>query len=707
MPAGPPVSVIVPLHNGRHLVEACLASIPDGVEVIVVDDVSSDGAPQLVAERFPTAKVLYNQANVGFGATANRGLAAASGEVRVILNSDARLVDGALEKLVAAFSDSVVGIAGPRLVFPDGSHQTSAASFPRPATVFTGAFLLNAVFRRLFHQRRFRFELGLAQRDHESDRDVDWLVGVCLAIRSSALDDLDGGFDEGYFMYAEETDLCWRARQAGWSVRYVAGATVEHVGGGSSTDPVLAARRQVQSEARFMYRAYGDRSLGWWRAARVAGAVVKLALLALPALVDSRVRRRWRWQLAALRAAAGRSWRTGLPEPARRSVLFVQITADKYGSDRALLDLVRGVSAQGWEIRVVVPYLGPLVAELESLGADVTVAPVGAPRRVYGPLEWVRFMFCDLPASTLRVARLARKSDLVHVNTAPTLGGALGAKLGRRPLVWHIRESFRDNSRAWRVYGRIMKMADVVVANSPAMVQEAEQVGLAKKLTLVSDGLDFSRLPRREGNPERSPGVVTVGRVNAVKGHEVLVEALALLRDEGLTMPATIAGDVFPGGEAYWDRLVERIARHHLEPVVSLPGFVDDVPELLRGFEIFAFPSVRPESFGYALVEAMSMGLACIASDHGGPSDIIEHGKTGLLVPPGNPRALADAIRQLHADPEYRRWIGANAAEVVRARYSDEVMVQSILDVYKRVLSGRATGRTRWDRWQPRWRSHH
>lgn len=302
----PRASVIVPLYNGRHLIEACLTSIPSGVEIVVVDDCSSDGAPEFVAERFPGVTLVRNERNLGFGSTSNRGLHAASGEIRIVLNSDARFTPGAMETLVATFDDPEVGVAGPRLVFGDGSHQTSAASFPTLGSIVAGSFLLNDIYRALRPGRRFRWELGMARADHLADRDVDWVKGACFAVRDACLA-ATGGFDEGYYMYVEETDLCLRARREGWRVRFVAGATVVHLGGGSTGDPAVHARRYLASERRFMHRAYGAGIDARWRLARLLGAVIKVVALAPPAVISSRARTRWRWQWAALRFVLGPS----------------------------------------------------------------------------------------------------------------------------------------------------------------------------------------------------------------------------------------------------------------------------------------------------------------------------------------------------------------------------------------------------------------
>lgn len=294
------VSVVIPLYNGRDLIEDCIRSVPPNVEIVVTDDGSTDGAPELVEARFPDVIVIRGERNVGFGSNANRGLERATRDVRVVLNSDARLRPGALEALAATFADDErVGIAGPRLVFPDGSHQTSAASFPSVANSITGSFLANELFRRIFPERRFPFELGLAERDHASTRDVDWVMGVCLAIHRRCLDDV-GGFDPAYFMYVEETDLCLRAHRAGWQVRYVADAVVEHLGGGSTGDPAVHARRFLDSERLFMTRCYGPAVEPRWRAARIAGSAAKAVALAAPAMVSGRARARWRWHREAV-----------------------------------------------------------------------------------------------------------------------------------------------------------------------------------------------------------------------------------------------------------------------------------------------------------------------------------------------------------------------------------------------------------------------
>jgi len=293
--------VIVPLHNGADLIAACLASVPSDVELIVVDDASQDGAPDVVAEGFPAAILLRNDHNLGFAATCNHGLRRSRAPIKVLLNSDARLQDGALDALIAAFEDPAVGIAGPRLVFPDGRHQVSAASFPTPTKLFVGGLGVTELLGTVWPRGARALELGMPKRDHCADQDVDWVMGTCLAIHERCLADV-GGFDEGYFLYVEETDLCLRASRAGWRVRFVAGGTVEHDIGGSIED-LADARRQLAGEARYMLMSSGPATLVRWRVARTLGAALRIVLLAVPSLVSAATRQRLRWQASALRYA--------------------------------------------------------------------------------------------------------------------------------------------------------------------------------------------------------------------------------------------------------------------------------------------------------------------------------------------------------------------------------------------------------------------
>jgi N-acetylglucosaminyl-diphospho-decaprenol L-rhamnosyltransferase len=228
----PDVSAVVVTYNAAPWIERSLESIRDAVsELVVVDHGSTDGTLELVRERFPEARVI-EQENRGFGGGNNAGMRAASGDYVLLLNPDAWFLGDGLAKLVEfAEGHPEAGVVGPRLLHPDGSLQPSVRGFPTPWRIATEWFFL----RKLAPRSRMFNAFHGGPADHESVYEAEWLGGACLLVRRAALDEV-GGFDEGFFLFSEEVDWCYRFRQAGWKVLFYPGAEVVHVIG-ASHDP--------------------------------------------------------------------------------------------------------------------------------------------------------------------------------------------------------------------------------------------------------------------------------------------------------------------------------------------------------------------------------------------------------------------------------------------------------------------------------------
>jgi N-acetylglucosaminyl-diphospho-decaprenol L-rhamnosyltransferase len=221
------VSVVVVTYNALPWVERCLDSVR-GHETIVVDHGSTDGTLELVRGRFPEARVI-EQENRGMGGGNNTGMRAAQGRYVLLLNSDAWLAGGALERLVAyADANPDVALAGPRLVNPDGSLQRSVRGVPTLWRLATEYFFL----RKLAPRSQLLNAFYGGGFDHDETRAVESLQGAVLLVRREAADEV-GLFDETFFMFSEETDWTYRFRQAGWKVVFVADAEAFHVGGAS------------------------------------------------------------------------------------------------------------------------------------------------------------------------------------------------------------------------------------------------------------------------------------------------------------------------------------------------------------------------------------------------------------------------------------------------------------------------------------------
>jgi len=241
------VSVVVVTYNALPWIARCLESVR-GHETIVVDHGSTDGTLELVRERFPGAR-LIQQENKGLGGGSNAGMRVASGEYFLLLNSDAWALGDAVDRLVA-FADEHprAAVAGPKLLNPDGSLQRSVRGFPTLWRLATEYFFL----RKLAPRTRALNAFYGARFEHDRVREADFLMGACLLVRREAADTV-GLFDEDYFMFSEETDWCYRFRQAGWSVLFTPDAEFTHVGGATTArDWAPMYREQLRGHLRFL-----------------------------------------------------------------------------------------------------------------------------------------------------------------------------------------------------------------------------------------------------------------------------------------------------------------------------------------------------------------------------------------------------------------------------------------------------------------------
>lgn len=229
------VSIIIVSFNTREVLQECLASVERETaslraEVLVVDNSSTDGSPEMVERDFPAVRLMRSRVNLGFGAANNLALEVAEGRYFVLLNSDAFFEPGALELAVRHMdSTPACGLGGSRLVGRDGSWQPSCRCFH---SISGDAIVLTGLAARFPHSRLFgRFDRTWA--DQMQPAAVDWVPGAFSILRPQALKEV-GLFDPAFFLYYEEVDLCRRFHQAGYEVWYWPDVVVVHLGGESS-----------------------------------------------------------------------------------------------------------------------------------------------------------------------------------------------------------------------------------------------------------------------------------------------------------------------------------------------------------------------------------------------------------------------------------------------------------------------------------------
>lgn len=272
----PQLSIIIVTHNSAGVIGACLRSLYRSdpalvLEVIVVDNASSDGTADLVQHQFANTRVITANGNTGYAAGNNLGFAAARAPWLLMLNPDTEARAGALQAmLTAADRRPQLGMLAPRLVFADGSLQHSTFRFPNIAQAFYGFFEKLVPLNSVANGR-----YPAAAYEHE--RMVEHILGAAILVRRT-LWQQTGGLDEGFALYFEETDWCRRAQLAGWQLWYTPDAVIMHIGAhATSRQPERSAVLFARSQARFFRKQYGA---GWYlllKLITVAGLLYWLA----------------------------------------------------------------------------------------------------------------------------------------------------------------------------------------------------------------------------------------------------------------------------------------------------------------------------------------------------------------------------------------------------------------------------------------------
>jgi GT2 family glycosyltransferase len=311
-PSGVRLSILIVSYNCRELLLGCLESVFATVrthpfEVIVVDNASTDDSVREARERFPSVAFIENEVNQWFSGATNQAILASTGAYLLCLNPDAVCHPKAVDDLVA-FLDShpSVAVVGPRLLNGDGSLQPSCRNF-----LTSRRLVLQHGLPWRAAPNAWRKRTVLEYWDHDETIRVDWLIGACILVRRTAVEQV-GLKDEGFPMFHEETDWCWRFRKAGWEVWFLHDASITHYGG--STTIRRWGRGLVlefyRGKHRFIRKHYGLLPLLMHRSLL---SVMLLARLTR-ALVLSRVgrsRREWREEITVLRM--GLELQLGLP----------------------------------------------------------------------------------------------------------------------------------------------------------------------------------------------------------------------------------------------------------------------------------------------------------------------------------------------------------------------------------------------------------
>lgn len=248
------LSIIIVNYNVKDLLRRCLSSIfgfqkDVNFEVMVIDNNSEDQSTKMVSEKFPQVKLLENKRNLGFSAACNQGIRKSRGRYILLLNPDTEFVSGGITEMIK-FMDSHtrVGICGPQMIDSQGKIHFSCRSFPSYLTaVSSGQSILNRLFPRNPLSRKYL----LKDQDQSQKREVDWVSGSCLLTKREVFEKI-GPLDELFFMYVEDVDFCYRAKNAGFWVHYFPEvAVIHHIGKSTKKRKLLMQTEHHRSMYHF------------------------------------------------------------------------------------------------------------------------------------------------------------------------------------------------------------------------------------------------------------------------------------------------------------------------------------------------------------------------------------------------------------------------------------------------------------------------
>lgn len=391
-------------------------------------------------------------------------------------------------------------------------------------------------------------------------------------------------------------------------------------------------------------------------------------------------------------------------------VLHLDHTAKLSGGEIALVRMLEAIDRSLVDPTVVLAEDGPLRGALESIGIPVEILALSDRVRdvrkdavglgSFGKLNAVG----EFLAYSRRLAAYARshRFDIIHTNSLKAdFYGGLAGRLASIPVVWHMRDhidaSYLPSAAVTMVRVGARFLPRAVVANSASTLRQLLPETNGKdtaRTRVVHGGIDPpgggdwpSEPPQRSVNPV--PRIGMVGRIARWKGQHVMLEAAQKVRDRGVDARWIVVGTALFGEEDYESDLHRQTVERGLANEIEWVGFSNQVAAQMRTFDVFVHTSISPEPFGQVVIEAMAEGVPVIGADAGGVREILVDGETGILTPPGDADALAEAVLMLLANPEKARSMGRAGYHRMATTFTARRTAENMVSVFQDVLAKR------------------
>jgi glycosyltransferase involved in cell wall biosynthesis len=383
----------------------------------------------------------------------------------------------------------------------------------------------------------------------------------------------------------------------------------------------------------------------------------------------------------------------------KKNIGFFTHTSSISGPNNSLIQLVKKLDKLNYESIVYFPSSGEAINEFKRINVKCRVIKNNRIER--NPFLYPIYLY-ELIRTTFSLIRFINKDqlDIIHINTAVTLFPGIAAKLVGIPIIWHIRESLNINMINTLYLKLISHLATRIIAVSDSVSRELiKRTNVPRvKLLTIHNGIDvkdyqlnYDKKEKRRllDLPIEKILIAVPAFLHPGKGHLVLLKAVKhlIIRKRIKDFLILIIGNDPSIKKNYYKLLRHYVIKNNIDSNVRFLGKRKDIPDLLYISDIVCLPSVFPDPFPRTVLEGMAAGKPIIASNTGGIPEMVTDPVTGLLVNPGDPEALANALLELMKDQKKSLRMGKQARKVVKENFTNDSLVKKMCDVYKSLFS--------------------
>lgn len=379
----------------------------------------------------------------------------------------------------------------------------------------------------------------------------------------------------------------------------------------------------------------------------------------------------------------------------KRKILFLHSGAELYGSDKILLEVLKLLDKDKFELLVVIPNKGVLEEEFKKYGIEYIIYDFPILRRKYFNIKGIIIYICKFFKSILYLNSIIKKYniDIITSNTLAVLEGAFYSKIFRIKHVWHIHEIIKEPKIMEKFYKKIVPYT----AQNAICVSNAVKDNLFSSkdedkvnINVIHNGINIERFNsnntesiKKSLNIDNNRIIVgMVGRINKIKGQLFMVDVAKELVEKYPNILIIMVGGVFSGQESLKIELEEKIVKNNLEEHIKLFEFDKEIGKYYEIFDIFVLPSVKPDSFPTVVLEAMSYSKPIIAHVTGGVSEMVQDNENGILIRNINISNTAKAIENLLIDENKRMIYGTKSRIIMEEKFSTKTFSEKINNFY-------------------------